>query len=152
VDVITFWFGELHSFPLDIVRDFLPRLVALLKPGGLFVLEYQHWDSYPREDIMEWEACDSSPFSDAPHLWLQEYHWDEAQQSEINVHWIVDAATGSHRRFAQCSRAWQDHELVRLFDEAGLSVPILMPPITGCNEQFEFNMMTTRRIQRKETL
>lgn len=146
VDVITLWFGEWHSFPENIVRDFLPRLAALLRPGGLFILEYQHWDSYPREDISEWEASESSPFHPKPHLWLQEYHWDDDLQSEINVHWIIDAETGEHQRYAQCSRAWRDQELAQLLADCGFSDPILLPPITGCDEQFEFNMLTARRL------
>ena len=145
LDAITFWFGEFQSFPPPVVRTFLPRLAALLRPGGIFVLEYQHWDSYPREDIQQWDACDSSPFLDAPQLWLQEYHWDEEQQAEINIHWIIEAATGDHRRYAQCSRAWRDEALADLFAEAGLSTPVFLPPITGCDDRFEFDMMTTRR-------
>lgn len=144
-DAVTFWFGELHSFPEATVRRFLPRLAALLAPGGLFVLEYQPYALYLREDLQEWRACDSSAFSDRPHLWLQEYHWDEGQQAEINVHWIIDAATGELSRYAQCSRAYRDRELVALFADAGLVRPAFYPPITGVSERFEFAMMVTRK-------
>jgi hypothetical protein len=41
VDAITFWFGEFHSFGPELVDGFLPRLAEVLRPGGVFVLEYQ---------------------------------------------------------------------------------------------------------------
>ena len=145
VDAVTFWYGEFHSFPAESARRFLPRLASLLRPGGLFVLEFQTWDSYPREDLQEWQSCARSVFSDRPHLWLQEYHWDEDQNAEINVHWILDAATGALSRYAQCSRAYTDEELVDLFDAAGLGQAEFRPPITGVSEKHEFDMMITRR-------
>ncbi len=146
VDAVTFWFGEFHSFPPDEARRFTAQLASTLAPAALFVLEYQPWELYPREDLQEWRACDSSPLHDGPHLWLQEYHWDEGQQSEINVHWIIDAATGVLSRYAQCGRAWRDRELVDLCRAAGLARPVFHPPITGASERFEFAMLTARRV------
>ena len=107
VDVVTFWFGEFHSFPPEVARRLLGQLAGLLRPGGLFVLEYQPSELYPREDLQEWRACASSPLSDRPHLWLQEYHWDERLRAEINVHWVIDAETGTLARYAQSGRAWR---------------------------------------------
>lgn len=46
-DAVTFWFGEFHSFPTATARRFLPQLAALLRPGGVFALEFQTFDSYP---------------------------------------------------------------------------------------------------------
>lgn len=145
VEVVTFWFGEFHSFPPATARRFLAQLTSLLVPGGLFVLEYQPYELYPREDLQEWRACDRSPLSDRPHLWLQEYHWDERQQSEINVHWVIDAETGELVRYAQSGRAWRDRELVEACRAAGLARPLFHPPITGVSERFEFAMLTARR-------
>jgi SAM-dependent methyltransferase len=145
VEVITFWFGEFHSFPPETAHRFLAQLVSLLSPGGLFVLEYQPYELYPREDLQEWRACDCSPLSDRPHLWLQEYHWDERQQSEINVHWVIDAESGALARYAQSGRAWRDRELVAACRAAGLEHPVFHPPITGVSERFEFAMLIARR-------
>ncbi len=146
-DCITFWYGEVHSFPEQEAAAFLARLATLLTPGGLFVLEYQPYELYPREDLQEWRACERSPLSDRPHLWLQEYHWDEAQQSEINVHWVIDAGTGRLARYAQSSRAYRDRELVALLSRAGLTRPAFYPPITGVSERFEFAMLVARRAE-----
>ncbi len=144
-DAVTFWFGEFHSFPAATARVFLEKLASLLRPGGIFALEFQPYETYPRDDVQEWSACEKSAFRDRPHLWLQEYHWDDAQDSEINVHWIIDAATGELARYAQCSRAYPAGELVDIFAGAGLVDPVFHPPITGVSERFEFEMMVTRK-------
>lgn len=109
------------------------------------VLGAQPWDLYPREDLREWRACDGSPFADGPHFWLQQYHWDEASRSEINVHWIVDPATGAARRYAQSGRAWRDEELAALCAAAGLGGGVFLPPITGVDGRHEFAMLISRR-------
>ncbi len=144
-DAVTFWFGEFHAFTPAQARGFLPRLAALLRPGGLFVLEYQPWDLFVKEDAATWSAVDRSPFGDRPHLWLEEFAWDEQARAEIHVHWIVDAETGAVRRFAQCNQAWADDELVDALADAGLRAPAFHPPITGVDEQFEFPLVVTRR-------
>ncbi|MBK9305186.1 MAG: class I SAM-dependent methyltransferase [bacterium] len=95
LDAVTLWYGEVHAHPPGAMLAALTALAGRLRPGGLMILEYQPWELYPREDLLEWRACEGSPFADGPHFWLQEYHWDEASQSEINVHWIVDPATGA---------------------------------------------------------
>lgn len=145
VDIVTFWYGEFHSFLPDIVRRFLSQMSGLLAVPGLFVLEYQPYETYLRQDIQEWQACATSVFSDRPHLWLQEYHWDERQQSEINVHWIIDAASGELSRYAQCSRAYRDAELIAFVEGAGLERPSFHPPITGVSEKHEFAMLVARK-------
>ncbi len=144
-DAVTFWFGEFNAFPAKVAGDLLTRMVKLLKPGGLFVLEYQPLDLFLREDEQEWRVCDRSVFSDEPHLWLQEYHWDEKTSSEINVHWIMDAKTGQLTHYAQCNQAWSDEELMELLHDAGLEAPMIHPPVTGCDKRLEFPLVVASR-------
>jgi len=141
VDVASLWFGEFHSFPPEQARAVLNAASAALRPGGLFVLEYQPEDLFLREDVQEWRAVDGTVFDDGPQFWLQEYHWDEETRSEVNDHWILDARTGRLRRYTQCHRAWSDEELVELLADAGLATPVFHPPITGCDERLEFPMI-----------
>jgi SAM-dependent methyltransferase len=145
LDAVTLWYGEVHAHPPEAMLAALSALAGRLRPGGLMVLEYQPWDLYPREDLREWRACDGSPFADGPHFWLQEYHWDEASQSEINVHWIVDPATGAATRYAQSGRAWRDQDLAALCAAAGLGGGVFLPPITGVDARHEFAMLISRR-------
>ena len=145
VDAITFWFGEFHSFPPRVAAEILQHLAALLKPGGLFVLEYQPWEIFVTEDSSRWAAEERSVFSDEPHLWLQEVFWDEAARAEVHVHWIIQAESGNLQRYIQCHQGWHDGELAALLADAGLVDPVHHPPITGCDPQFEFPVMVTRK-------
>ncbi len=145
VDAITFWFGEFHSFPPAAVENFLSRLAKCLRPGGLFVLEYQPWDLFVQQDSNEWETCDSSVFCDQPHLWLQEFAWNDDARTEVHVHWIIEQESGNLHRYEQCHQAWSDDELVEVLARVGLSDPTFHPPITGVAEEFEFPMLVTRR-------
>ena len=143
-DAVTFWFGEFHSFRPEQARAFLPRLAALLKPGGLFVLEYQPWDLFVKEDAATWSPVESSPFCGRPHLWLEEFAWDAEARAEIHVHWIIEAATGEVGRFSQCNQAWEDDELTAALDAAGLRGATFHEPVTGVSPEFEFPLVVTR--------
>lgn len=144
-DAITFWFGEFHSFQPEVAAGFLPQLAACLKPGGLFVLEYQPWDIFVRDNGTDWSAHEKSVFCDEPHLWLQEFHWDEAARTEVHVHWIIEQQSGNLQRYIQCHQGWRDSELVALLADAGLQDPVFHEPVTGIDERFEFPMIVTRK-------
>jgi len=148
-DVITFWFGEFNSFPPEVTSEFLPRLAACLKPGGLFVLEYQPWDIFVKEDSSEWSSHENSVFCDKPHLWLQEFFWDEDARAEVHVHWIMETESGNLNRYINCHQGWRDDELVSLLADAGLVDPVFYPPITGIDERFEFPLVVTRKAGQK---
>ena len=145
VDAVTFWFGEFHSFPPKTASDFLPRLAACLKPGGLFVLEYQPWDLFVKEDSSEWTSHEESVFCDKPHLWLQEFFWDESARAEVHVHWILETESGNLTRYIQCHQGWPDEELLAVLEDSGLVDPVFHPPVTGIDEQFEFPLVVTRK-------
>ncbi len=145
VDAITFWFGEFHSFQPEVAEEFLSRLAGCLRPGGLFVLEYQPWDIFVQEDSNEWSSCEESVFCDRPHLWLQEFSWNEDARAEIHVHWIIEQESGTLHRYEQCHQGWTDGELVDLLSRVGLVDAAFCPPITGVAEEFEFPMMVTRK-------
>lgn len=145
VDAITFWFGEFHSFTPAVAENFLNQLVKCLRPGGLFVLEFQSWDLFMQQDSNEWTTCDSSVFCDRPHLWLQEFAWHEQEQVEVHVHWIIEEESGNLHRYEQCHQAWRESELVEMLARVGLIDPAFHPPITGVAEEFEFPMLVTRK-------
>ncbi len=145
VDAVTFWFGEFASFPPAEAAAMLRTLAPLVEPDGLLVLEYQPWDLFPREDGSSWEVCDQSVFRDQPHLWLQEWAWDQDARAEITVHWILDPATGELERHAQCHQAYTDDDLAQLLADAGFDRARFFPPITGVDDRFEFPVVVARR-------
>ncbi len=144
-DIVTFWFGEFHSFRPAIAQRLLDTVAAMLRPGGLFVLEYQPYGLFEQEDAQEWDALASSVFCDRPHLWLQEHAWDADDQAEITVHWIIEAETGRLQRYAQCHQAYADGILEDMLAAAGLHEDSRYGPITGVDPGFEFPMLITRR-------
>ncbi len=144
-EAITFWFGEFHSFDAGQAADFLVRLAACLVPGGLFILEYQPYDLFVQEDSADWTVHSNSVFCDRPHLWLQEFGWDEDAQTEIHVHWVMDAESPGVQRYVQCHRAWTDEQLVQMLAAAGLESFVFHPPITGVSEEFEFPVIVGRK-------
>ncbi len=146
VDAITFWFGEIHSFPPQVLRRMLHQILPCLRPRGLFLVEFQPFGLFPRHHNQEWQACRSSVFCDEPHLWLKEYHWDETTQVEIQVHWIIAATTGELTRYSQCHQAYRDEDLARLLAEVGLGDPRFFPPIAGIGEYLEFPLLLTRKL------
>lgn len=149
VDAVTFWFGEFNSFQPDVARRFLGRLASVLKPGGFAAFEVQPFDSFAREDLNEWQLHEASALCDGPHFWLQRHHWDEETEAEITVYWIIDARTGAAERFAQCHQAWRDADLVAALGDAGLEGAVFEPPITGCDDRFEFSMVTARKTKQQ---
>ncbi len=145
VDAITFWFGEFHSFGPAEAEAFMFRLADCLRPGGLFILEYQPWDLFVQQDSTEWSSCEKSVFCDEPHLWLQEFAWNDEDRVEVHVHWIITTESGSLQRYEQCHQAWREDELVQMLARVGLIDPAFHPPITGVSEEFEFPVLVTRK-------
>jgi len=145
VDVATFWFGEFGSFPPDEAAALLRWVAGTMPAGALLVLEYQPWDLFPRDTGTSWEVCDESVFLDRPHLWLQEWAWDEEARAEITVHWLFEPQTGQLHRHAQCHQAYTDTELADLLAGAGFGKARFFPPITGVDERFEFPVVVARR-------
>jgi len=145
VDVATFWFGEFHSFPPEQAQRLLDDLGALVRPGGLLVLEHMPWHLFVQEVETAWEVQRKSVFCDTPHLWLQEHHWDPRARAEITVHWIVGLADGAVTRHAQCHQAYEDHQWPAMLATAGFMLQDTYPPITGVDEQLEFPVLVARR-------
>jgi SAM-dependent methyltransferase len=145
-DAITLWFGEFHSFQPAVAGKFLKRLANCLPKGGLFVLEYQPWDIFVHEDSNEWTPCAESIFCDKPHLWLQEFAWNEEAAVEVHVHWIIEQESGNLHRYEQCHQAWREDDLVATLAQAGLGDPVFYEPITGVSEEFEFPMLVTKKL------
>ncbi len=144
-DAITFWFGEFHSFRPAVAAAFLPVLASCLKPGGLFVLEFQPRDIFVEEDASRWSVEADGPFADEPHIWLQQFTWDDEAQTEIHGHWIIAPGSGTLDRYVQCHQAWETDALVALLARSGLNAPEFHEPVTGLSDEFEFPLLVTTR-------
>jgi SAM-dependent methyltransferase len=144
-DAVTFWFGEFHSFPPAAAARFMPLLASCLRPGGVFVLEFQPRDIFVEEDATRWSVETSGPFADEPHLWLQQFTWDEEAQTEVHGHWIIRPRSGRLDRYVQCHQAWETGDLADLLARCGLETPEIHDPVAGADEEFEFPLLVAVR-------
>ena len=126
-------YGEFNVFcPADI-RSILGKIRAALEPGGLILLE-----PHSREAVVSignggrtWEALESGLFSDHPHLYLQQTHWDETSQDATREFFVIDAASGNVARHAVSYQAYSDAEYCTLLTDQGFEDFALYPSLTG---------------------
>ena len=137
----TLWFCEFHAFTRDQILAVLRGLAGLIAPDGLVLIEYQPRDDFVRENGTRWSVETASLLCPRPHLWLQEYGWDEDLGVETHVHWIVEAADRALHTYTQCHQAYRPDELAALLADAGLRQHHHHPPITGLAEGFEFPVL-----------
>ncbi len=145
IDAITWWFGDFHGFSAARTPEIFAQLAACLRPGGLFILEYQPLDQFVTENGTSWDLVRESPFSDQPQLWLQEYTWYADLQTEVHAHWILEMASGNLQEYSQCHQGWTERELDAMLASCGLEDPVRHAPITGIDLELEFPMVITRR-------
>jgi SAM-dependent methyltransferase len=143
---VAFWSGEFHALARDAAAALVATLAARIAAGGLFVLEYQPWESFPRDEEQAWKICDRSPFRDGRQLWLQEWAWDEDARAVVDVHWVLTAADAHLERFVQRHFAYRESELDELFADAGLRIIERRPPVTGADPDFEFPLLVAAKI------
>ncbi len=145
VDAITWWFGDFHGFAAARAPEILAHLARCLRPGGLFMLEYQPLDQFVTDNGTTWDLVRESPFSDQPHLWLQEYTWHPDLLTEAHAHWILEMASGNLQEYCQCHQGWTESGLDALLASCGLTDPVRHPPVTGIDPELEFPLVITRR-------
>ena len=78
-----------------------------------------------------WEALDSGLFSDCPHLYLQQAHWDEGRQAATRQFLVIDAATGTVTRYAASYQAYSDEDYRSLLVDHGFHDIEFYPSLTG---------------------
>ncbi len=145
VDVMTWWFGDFHGFSAARAPLILARLAACLRPGGLFILEYVPEGMFTRDSGTTWDLVPRSPFSDQPHLWLQEYTWFADVMTEAHAHWILEIESGNLQEYCQCHQCWTEPDLDAMLSRCGLTDPVRRPPVTGVDPELEFPLVITRR-------
>ena len=126
-------YGEFNVFRPADIRSILSKIRAALEPGGLILLE-----PHSREAVVSigdrgrtWEALDSGLFSDRPHLYLQQAHWDEASQAATREFFVIDATSGDVARFAASYQAYSDAEYRTLLADQGFCDVAFFSSLTG---------------------
>jgi SAM-dependent methyltransferase len=131
--LVMMLYGEFNVFRPGDIRLILSKIRAALAPRGLILLE-----PHSREAVVSigdggrtWEALDSGLFSDQPHLYLQQAHWDEASQAATREFFVIDAASGDVARYAVSYQAYSDVEYRTLLTDQGFCDVAFYPSLTG---------------------
>lgn len=123
-DCIIMTFGEFNVFSRQSAEFILATCSAMLRPGGIFVLEAHTFEAVRAvgQSAPHWEKNKSGLFSDAPHLLLQKSAWDEAKSTATTWYYLVDAASANVTGYASTMQAYTKEEYVKMLGKAGLGV------------------------------
>lgn len=135
-DLAMMVYGEFNSLRPADARALVRRLHAALRPGGRLLLEAHTEEAVRRSGNRgtEWSAHRSGLFSDRPHLLLQEHLWNEAARATVHRHYVVDASSGSVRRYSHSHQAYTDAEYRDLLHDCGFVEIHIAPSLTGAPE------------------
>ncbi len=129
-------YGEVNAFRPCEARSIVARAHVALGAGGVLLLEPHTFDAVQGEGEAgaTWRSLESGLFSDRPHLWLEESHWDAESRSATTRYYIVDAATGEVERHAGTMQAYTDEEYRALLAGTGFVGIRSFPSLTGDEE------------------
>jgi SAM-dependent methyltransferase len=132
-DLVMFIFGELNVFKPQDARLILQKAYEALKPGGSLLLEVSTFDGIEQggNQPAMWYSSQGGLFSDEPHLCLMESFWDEDQAVATERYWVVEAGSGSVRRYASSSQAYEDDEYQSMLMDCGFEQVHFFESLTG---------------------
>jgi SAM-dependent methyltransferase len=126
-------FGEFNVFAPDDAMAILRKAHGALKDQGTLLLE-PHTHAIVQalgEEPRSWYSVDHGLFSDRPHLYLQENHWNGEAQVATTRYYIVDAATGEVARHAASVQAYREEQYKSLLTECGFGDVSTSTSLTG---------------------
>ena len=135
-DLVLFVFGEFNVFKSQDAQKLLERISQSLVPGGTIVLEPQTYDIIQKEGnrSTSWHTESGGLFSEKPHLWLEEHSWHADFHAATTRYFIIDATTGTVKRYASTSQAYTDADYDLLLKNAGFSEIQRFSSLAGTEE------------------
>jgi len=129
LDVIMLVYGELNVFRQDGAAAILVRARDALRPSGHILVEPHTYAALRSSGLAapRWQALPSGPFSERPHLLLEESFWDEPRGVTTHRWYVIDAATRAVERHADSMQAYTDAAYAALLEEAGFQSVELQP-------------------------
>ena len=142
-------FGEFNVFKPADARLILKRAYDALSPSGSLLLEpstFLHTENLGKQ-AASWYSVKSGLFFDAPHINMEDNHWDSATRTSTTRYFIVDAHTSQVTRYASTYQAYTDAELSALLEECGFSGVTFYPSMLGVpdEDQSGFIAVTARK-------
>ncbi len=126
-----FLFGEFSVFrPADAGR-ILAKCHAALAPRGLLLLEPHTLAAI--EEIgrraPSWWSQPQGLFSDRPHLYLEEHHWEAAAQTATTRFAIVDAETAEVSCYGHTFQGYSTAEYQAVLEQHGFTEVEFLPSL-----------------------
>jgi SAM-dependent methyltransferase len=132
-DLAMFIFGELNVFRPQDARLILQKAFEALNSGGRLVLEPHTFEAVRNIGGLppRWYSASSGLFSENPHLYFQEYFWDEATLSTIQRYFIIDALSGEVTRYSSTMQAYDEAKYRELIQGCGFQEIQFHPSLEG---------------------
>ncbi len=130
-------YGEFNVFSPAAADAILSGVNRALQPGGLLLLEPHPYAVIQRtgEQPATWYSAESGLFSDRPHLYLEERHWDGASETCTTRYYIVDAATAEVTRYAGSMQAYSDEQYRSLLAGHGFGEIEFFPALAAAPDE-----------------
>ena len=126
-------YGQFNVFRRPEAARILSRAYAALAAGGVLLLEPQAYEHVRRKDAQQtsWYAAEAGLFSDRPHMVLQEWFWDEGDQTSTERFHVIDAETGGVTQCALSSVAYTQSQLAKALAKVGFRDVRFHPSLIG---------------------
>jgi SAM-dependent methyltransferase len=122
-DLIMLLFGEFNTFQRADVLEFLTRGRESLNSDGCLIAEVHTRESIRANGAHSpsWSAQERGLFSDRAHIRVNDASWDEASQTTVERHYIIDAETAEVSLYGTTTQSYTRDAYEALFGEAGFS-------------------------------
>ena len=121
-DLVMLLYGQINVFQRHQASEIVRRAVDALRPGGALIIEpqtYHHIEAVGSAGS-SWTSHQAGLFSPAPHLLLEEAHWDNEKRSTTQRFYVVDANDGHVSAHAMTTEAYTAEEFEALLVDTGL--------------------------------
>ena len=123
-DCILLTFGEFNVFTVKDAQGILERYAAMLRPGGIFVLEAHTLGGVRDSGLAPttWEKHAQGLFSDKPHLLLEQNSWDEVNRAARTQYALVDGGSAEVSLFGSFLQGYTHDQYITMLEGAGMRI------------------------------
>lgn len=116
-------YGELNVFPREVAARILRGMHDALMEGGVLLLEAHTFAAVQEmgEQGSKWYMAERGLFGDEPYLCLMENFWHPEPRATTIRYFVVEAATGAVRHYAQTMQAYTQEDYRALLTAAGFT-------------------------------
>jgi len=122
-DLVMLLFGEFNVFSRADAAQILAKSLAVLRPGGLLLLETHRYSSLiPNPQARNtWFSSSGGLFSPLPHFVLMEESWEQQVSILTRRYYVIDTTTAVVTRYAQSMQAYRFDEYQAILSNSGFT-------------------------------